>query len=494
MAVTAVQDTEDGLHAPSATDPGWFPPALVGIVLVGLLVRVLFAVSAMSVKLSADARFFHNAAAGIADGKGYLAFSNAAYLKIVETAGHPPLFPLLLAFFDVLGLRSTDAQRVALAVVASSGVLVMGLLGRMVIGPAGGLVAAGIAAFDPLWFQTSGILMSESIYLVVIPTMLLFALSCIEKPESWRFGLLGMVIGLAVLIRSESIDFIVILSIPVLLFSSTGWRRRLASGAVVLAGFALVLTPWLVRNELQLGGFVLSDNGGTTLAGSYCPATFDSRSLTYGSFDIQCVYLALNETRSGPPPKGSRAWSDLSLNDALTSASIRYGRTHIESMPRVVLAREASAWGFGNPGYQQVLSTAEGRIQGWENVGRILYWGFLPFVTIGLVSLARRSRQRLVIVTVPIAVVALNVALFYGSTRMRIAAEPSLAILTAAGLFQSWEWLRSAFRSRQMTRTIRGSAPRANTPPCAMRLLLLAWHRIPCGEQSMTCHSDAATL
>ena len=71
-------------------------------------------------------------------------------------------------------------------------------------------------------------------------------------------------------------------------------------------------------------------------------------------------------------------------------------------------------------------------MQIYEEGGQIFYWIKLPFVLIGAVVLARTSRRTFVIGT-PIVVVALNAALFYGSTRMRVAAEPSLAVLAAMG-------------------------------------------------------------
>ena len=56
--------------------------------------------------------------------------------------------------------------------------------------------------------------MSESVYLVVIPTMLLFALRCIDRPKWWDFAILGVLIGIAALTRSEAVDFIILLGIP----------------------------------------------------------------------------------------------------------------------------------------------------------------------------------------------------------------------------------------------------------------------------------------
>ena len=69
--------------------------------------------------------------------------------ELVATAAHPPLFSSVLAVFDTLGLKSLTEQRVALAIVGSLAVLIMGLLGREVSGPAVGIGAALISGAGP---------------------------------------------------------------------------------------------------------------------------------------------------------------------------------------------------------------------------------------------------------------------------------------------------------------------------------------------------------
>jgi 4-amino-4-deoxy-L-arabinose transferase-like glycosyltransferase len=411
------------------TNPAWFWPTLLGMVAFGIAVRIAFAISIMSRGLTADAKFFHTSAAYLANGNGYEAVSGHA------TASHPPIFPLLLAIFDLLGLHSIGQQRIAVSIAATAGVLLLGLLGRELAGPTVGLVGAAIAAVSPVWFQPSGILMSESVYLIAIPGILLVAVRCIECPTAWRFGGLGILMAAATLIRSEAIDLIVLLGIPVILIAAKGWRQRIKSGVVLVVGFMIILTPWLVRNEIQLGGASLSTNGGITLAGSYCPAALNQDNSAYGSFNYACAIgeyiFLLKHTR---PPNGARSYTELTINQTAASQAETFARNHLNDMPRLVLARESSVWGFGNQSFQLSLATAEGRVTGYERVDMILYWALLPFVILGLAVLARLSWKRLVVVSVPLVVVSLNSAIFYGSTRMRMAAEPSLAILAAVGI------------------------------------------------------------
>lgn len=221
------------------------------------------------------------------------------------------------------------------------------------------------------------------------------------------------------------------LGVPLLILTPVPWQNRGLLGVALLAGLLLLLGPWLIRNEVQLGGAVLSDQEGLTLAGSYCPNTFNSADPTYGSFDGTCSL----EAEAGvvlliKPPNGARQWTELAIDRRLTQASEQFARHHLSALPRVIVAREASTWGLGNHAYQ--LAAAGGN-ETYEQAGWIVYWVMVPFVVIGSVALARRSWRALVIVVTPLGAVAVNVAIFYGSTRLRIVAEPSLAVLAATG-------------------------------------------------------------
>ncbi len=161
----------------------------------------------------------------------------------------------------------------------------MGLLGRRILGPAAGLAAACFAALGPLWIQPSGKVLSESVYLVLVPIVLLASLRCIDRPTYGRFAVVGLTIGLAALTRGEALTLVVVIGIPLALFASPPWRNRAQLGLVLLGAFTLIVGPWFVRNEIQMGGLTLSTDSGTTLVGAYTPATFSPDSPLYGSFD-----------------------------------------------------------------------------------------------------------------------------------------------------------------------------------------------------------------
>jgi hypothetical protein len=414
----------------------WFLPGLSAIVVVAIAIRVGFAVGWTFGKvLPSDAMFFHQTAASLASGKGYAAATYIPPHKVLPTATHPPLFPMVLAVFDVLGFHSIDAQRVALGVVASIAVFLTGLLGHRVSGPVVGLIAAGIAAVDPLWFQSGAVLMSESVYLIVITAVLLVALGCVDRAGRWRFVLLGVVVGLATLTRSEALDLLIFLGVPVVLCAARSWRHRLAFAGCLIAGVLLVLVPWLVRNEIQMGGLTLSTDQGVTLAGSYCSGTLNPSSVDYGGFHAPCSLSGAGHlVYDVPPPHHAKTWTELTVSNALQSSTETYIRQHLSALPGLALARVENTWGLARTDQQIFYDAVEGAHPSADRFGLELGRVLLVFEFVGVLVLARRSLAPFFIVLAPLLVVTLNSAIFFGASRFLTAAQPSLAVFAGIGI------------------------------------------------------------
>ena len=407
----------------------------------GVVWRIVYAVVwEDGTALEWDPQFFQQAAASLSHGHGY-GYGTA---QPAPTALHPPMFPIVLALLDLVRLQSAEAHRIALAFISAVSVVVMGLLGRRLISPSVGLVAAAFAAFSPLWVQWGGRLLSESVYLVVIPLLLWVALECVDRP-SWRvFGVVGLVIGVAALTRSEALAFVVVLGIPLVLLGSRDWRRRVTYAMALVAGVVIIVGPWLVRNEIQLGGLTLSTDNGTTWAGAYTPATFSPANPIYGSFDGERPLADAGVLlKWGKPPGGAKAWTELSLENAIGQGGMTFARSHLSDLPGVVLAREGRLWGVYAIG-SQLQHDAEngGQVRGFFVAGQFVEWISIPLAIAGGILLGRHSRRHLVVIVSPVVMAALNAAVFYGTTRLRVVAEPSLFLLASIAIVSAFHWLR----------------------------------------------------
>ena len=421
----------------------WFWPSILSLTAAGLIIRMLFVSFAHFERVSNDAIFFRTTAHNLVSGNGYSYPFPSNPSKFVPTAAHPPLFSLVLAVFDLFGLQSVQAQRLALAVVSSAAIVLMGLAGRRLLNPAVGAVAAAVAALHPLWLQTVGSLMSESVYLIVIPAVLLVALRALDRPSGWRLLTLGATIGVAALVRSEGILLVLFVGLPVVLMGTREWRSRLRLFGAVLIGCVALIAPWVIRNELQLGTASISTQEGLTLIGSYCPSTFDPHSPIFGAFDGVCADgTAAFFIENFKPPDGTTQWNEVEIDHRLTDTAEDFARSHLGQLPRVAAAREVSTWALTGQGFQLATAVTGGRSATFEELGGVVYWILAPFVLAGIAILATHSWRRLLVLLGPIVVVIGIVAVTYGDTRFRVLAEPSLALLAAVGAVAAFQWIR----------------------------------------------------
>src|SRR5262249_30224435 len=119
--------------------------------------RIMYVLVMKNDHLGADEPYYHRQADLIADGVGFNMAHGGG-----PAATHPPLSTLVLSIASRLASGdSVLEQRLALAVIGTLTVVVVGVLAREVAGPRAGLVAAGIAAITPMLWQYDGRILSE---------------------------------------------------------------------------------------------------------------------------------------------------------------------------------------------------------------------------------------------------------------------------------------------------------------------------------------------
>ena len=141
------------------------------------------------------------------------------------SAAHPPLYSIVLSGLYLLGGHGALIQRSLGLVLGTVTLVLVGLLGRRVGGERLGVIAALLYAVYPVMIAVDGDLMSEVLYGPLIAGMLLGAFALIDRPTVRRARLLGVVIGLAALTRTEALLFVPFLLVPV------AWPRAPAAGA-----------------------------------------------------------------------------------------------------------------------------------------------------------------------------------------------------------------------------------------------------------------------
>ena len=296
---------------------GW-RRALIAIALGGLVLRVIYAyVIVRSKSLNGDALEFQLQANLLADGHGYIQPFTWQLAHIARpTADKPPVYASLEALISLFGGRSWGWHDLVDILAGTATIVVTGLLGRRVGGERLGLIAAGLAAVYPLLIATDGSLRSESVFALLVTLALLQALRLRETPSVKNAAVLGVIIALATLTRSEALLLVVLLP-----FGLAGLRR----GLVTAGACALVLLPWFVRCWIAFDQPVLlSTNVGGLLAGANCAQTYSGGLI--GQWTFSCI----------PPPKST---NEAQASNELRDIGLRYARQHASRLPVVIAAR-----------------------------------------------------------------------------------------------------------------------------------------------------------
>jgi 4-amino-4-deoxy-L-arabinose transferase-like glycosyltransferase len=372
-----------------------------------------------------DRLFYHLTANLLADGHGYV--KPVEFLeegRSLPTAGHPPLYPFLLAVVSWFGGETYATHRAVGIVVGAATVVAIGLLGRRVGGERVGIVAAAIAALYPTFLGADGSGMSESLYGLGIAVALLATFRLVDRPTAANAAALGVVIGLAALVRGEAVLLLGVLALP-------AFRRirprRLRVSVLACAATALVVVPWLARNWAAFDRPVgISTNYSGLVGGANCRITYHGPDT--GSWHQLCFQF---------PDRDNEA----EQADIIFRRGRSYALDHPGRLPVVVAVRLLRTWSLYQPRRSTYLT--EGRRPGAEQAGLALYYLLVALSLYGLVAL-RPPRDTTLVLLAPVALACAVSVVGYGNPRFRHAAEISLIVLGSLTLVRCYQARRPA--------------------------------------------------
>jgi hypothetical protein len=278
--------------------------------------------------------------------------------------------------------------------------------------------------------------MSESLACLLVAVVLFVALGFDRRPTAGRAVVIGVLVGLGALTRSE-IALYAIGFAGLAWWRAPGHPRRTLLPVLVVGAAALTVAPWALYNVARFERPVLlSSNDGTTLLGANCDSTYY---VDVGGWDIRCVL---------PVP------TDDSIDASVRSAEWReravdYAGGHLGRLPVVVAARLGRL--IDVYGLQSLVALDRGEEKAeWAVWAGIVVWWLLAVAAIGgWVVLGRpgdgapeRNRARWWLV-VPIGAVLAATVVFYGAHRIRAPAEPVVVVLAAVGVVAAWDRVRT---------------------------------------------------
>jgi hypothetical protein len=408
---------DQGPHSPARRLP--FAAVLGAEVAASIIAGVAYTLTiGRHLKLGLDAVGYMLLGGSLKSGTGY---SNPALLygHGIEkaTANFVPGYAAFLAGLLKLHVTTPTGFRLAGVVCGGITVLLTGFFGRRVSGRASvGLIAAGIVAVSPALIASYGSVMSETIAIPLTVAVLLAATWAGASASVWRWGLVGLLAGLLVLVRSEDLlTAIVLVPAVILVAPAVSIRRRLLQVATAVLVTAAVLSPWVIRNyETFTPHVLLSTNDGKTLAGANCQTTYHGPLIGY--WDNACV------------GHDQLATSNEAKYDKVTRAEgVAYVKSHLGRVPLFVGARVLRAWGLFDPWQQARLDVLQTRSIGWQQVAWPASLLVLALAIPGMV-LVRKNPFALVLVAGPAIIATVVVAISFGNPRYVVSATPSLCV------------------------------------------------------------------
>jgi len=388
---------------------------------VALAVRVAAAVAiGLDGPPLGDERGYALLAESLAAGDGLRLPVPAELLGQLGIPDHPPLrafraplLPLVLAPVAACGGGLFAMRAICLLLGAACAPLLLLASGRLLSERAGFVCALVYACWPPLVHLSLHALAEPLSMALLIP-----AIGLAADPDRGRRGtaLAGVLAGLAILARPSAL-------LPALLLvPATRSRRR---GLVLVLGIAMTVTPWLVRNAVVVGSPVLTTNSGVTLVGANCDAA--ARAKHPGKWlPPDQIYRSHG---GDSPDLGMWGWSDLgevASSSRFVSHAVRFATTWPGRWIELIGWKLVRL--FDPDTHSQKPDAWWKALVGWLTVP--------PVVLLALVGLAdvRRRPGAWLPWLAPLCGTLLTVVIFYGDTRMRTAADPTLLLLAASGV------------------------------------------------------------
>jgi len=403
----------------------------------GLLVVVSFAVRLAALKfwgtgtISADSVEYVSIAENLRKGIGYVGIATPG-----RDLNLPPLFPLLIAAASFVVKSYSDAGRLVSFVFGTLLPLpVFGIASRL-FNRRTAWVAATLAIFHPLLVNLSFTVWSEGPYATLLLTAVYVVLRALERSTTRKWALVGIILGLAYLIRQEAAAPMLLAVVFEVTATEGSLALRTKRAIVALAVFAALITPEVV--------FLYRSTGTVRLEGK-------SAILFYLSNRVFAAQASLEGNHPSTDPRDQmsslpnvESWEPWTVKWASSAINANLEPTGVWMRPNADVIRET------HPTLKLLAQIVRTAVR--QNAPKFLEalsskWLGAPFLpALALLGVVRRPWRRplassfLFVMLVPaLAVVAtfsniLNVPRFY------FVLIPFLLIWAANGLVQVGRW------------------------------------------------------
>lgn len=363
----------------------------------------------------------------------FLASGTYGFVPGVPSAYTQPLygwFLIPLYWLDRTWWLVGGAQ---IAVAACTALLVLAI-GRRELGPRGGLVAALVQTLNPylLWHDVhvNREILDQLLAAALFGLVLLVA----RRGTLPLAAATGAVAGLAILGNSR------LAALPLALCVYVGWHQRarwLPLSAVLLSCAFVVVLPWLVRNDVQVGCFTITTDAHALWKANNVN-TYSTLARGGWIDEVPPLPGAPSVTPAFEPGISGLRVDECAQMRLYERATIRFLEHH--PTEKLKLMRQAT-WMLWDPQQTQTASGPGGRtgaLRAWIEAA----WA-IPVYALALIGLFVVRRRLAALALVFLGYDTLAACVFAGATRYRIAFDFVLALLAAAAVERAVRRLRS---------------------------------------------------
>ncbi len=409
--------TKDALESSTQSSGSWIKNTKV---IVAAIVGIAFLIRSL-VRFSYGEQYFwknsyslfYEMSQSIAAGRG-LCYEWAG----LKCAHRPPVYPSFL-LLSMITSKSYVTIVILQSLVGAGTALCAYFIGKELFNKTAGVLAALGVAFYPYFVMHDTALQETSVFTFLTALAILFLLKSRSSLSKFVWVAAGLLLGLALLTRTTLVLFVPIAFLWLLFFAGLKKREAVQRTAIVAVGFALIVSPWLIRNYILLGTPTLSTLSGLTLWAGNNPYTFS----TYpnGSID-RSVDKAAEELL----PEEKQAIKQLS-NDEIAQNSwfVRKAVGYIRDHPGETFKRSFIKLGAAFSWKQN--PAREGFVQ------KVYFLSYLPALSLGIVGawLARKRWKEHSLIYGLFVSFAIVTAIFFAHTSHRVYLDVYLLIFSA---------------------------------------------------------------
>jgi 4-amino-4-deoxy-L-arabinose transferase-like glycosyltransferase len=214
-----------------------------------------------------DTQHYVILAENLTAGHGYSRFLDAPY---EPDALRTPLLPLYFAPFTYMA----DYSLIWLAILLLNIPLallapLLYKLARLFLPHIYALVTGVVAALEPLYLYRSQIAEPDALLVLLIVASLYFLVRGWQREASRDWYIASVLLGFAILAKPTALYIavlVVIFSIArVLFFGRETWQKRMREIGLGVCIIALIIAPWLIRNQIVFGVTAISSIQGYNL-------------------------------------------------------------------------------------------------------------------------------------------------------------------------------------------------------------------------------------